>query len=144
MSPMVDIYLYAAARVQLLQSVVKPALERWAIVISDRCFASSLAIQWVAQGMWLQRVWEVNQHAIWDVFPDKILFMDLDVDVWLSRTFDSAGDKFEKRKAEFSHKIYDWYQQLFDFAPTKKLMKRVDASGSVDQVFANILGEIDL
>jgi len=139
MSPLTDIYLYASARAQLLESVVRPALERWAIVISDRSFCSSLTIQWVAQGMWMDRVWEVNKEAVKETMPDMILFMDLDVDEWISRTFDGDGDKFEKRKAEFSHKIYEGCEMLFDFAPTKDLMRRVDASGSVEEVFERVV-----
>ncbi len=142
MSPLTDIYLYASARAQLLESLVRPALERWAIVISDRCFCSSLAIQWVAQGMGMDRVREINQQAVRDTMPDVILFMDLDVDEWLARTFDGDGDKFEKRKAAFSHKIYEWYEMLFGFWPTADLIRRVDASGSVEEVFSNVLSVI--
>ena len=143
MSPLTDIYLYASARAQLLESLVRPALARWAIVISDRSFCSSLTIQWVAQGMWFERVWEINKQAVRDTMPDMILFMDLDVDIGLSRTFDGEGDKFEKRKAEFSHKIYEWCQMLFDFEHTKDLMRRVDASGSVEEVFERVKGVIE-
>lgn len=143
MSPLTDIYLYASARAQLLESIVRPALQGWAIVISDRSFCSSLTIQWVAQGMGMERVREINKEAVKNTMPDMILFMDLDVDTWLARTFDGEGDKFEKRKAEFSHKIYEGCEMLFDFPPTKDLMRRVDASGSVEEVFENILQEIE-
>jgi dTMP kinase len=87
----------------------------------------------------MERVREINKQAVRDTMPDMILFMDLDVDVWLSRTFDGEWDKFEKRKAEFSHKIYEGCEMLFDFPPTKDLMRRVDASGNVEEVFAHIL-----
>lgn len=142
MSPLTDIYLYASARAQLLESIVRPAIQRWAIVISDRSFCSSLTIQWVAQGMGMQRVRDINKEAVKNTMPDMILFMDLDVDTWLSRTFDGEGDKFEKRKAEFSHKIYEGCELLFDFPPTKDLMRRVDASGSVEEVFENVLAKV--
>lgn len=142
MYPLTDIYLYASARAQLIESLVKPALQRGAIVISDRNFCSSLAIQGIAQGMWLEKVWEVNKEAVKGVMPNLILFFDLDVDTGLQRIFDADGDKREKRKAAFSHKIYAWYQLLFDFAPTKDLMQRVDASGSVDEVFEHMIQKI--
>jgi dTMP kinase len=45
MHPLTNAYLYAAARAQTLQTVVKPALERGDIIISDRCFLSSCVIQ---------------------------------------------------------------------------------------------------
>ncbi len=138
MDPLTDIYLYASARAQLLMSVVKPALERWAIVVSDRCFCSSLAIQWVAQWASLELVREVNRPLLTWCFPDLVLFLDLDVDVWLQRIFDADGDKFEKRAASFSHKIYKWYEMLFDFAPTRSCFSRIDASWWSDQVHERI------
>ena len=51
MQPLTDVYLYAAARAQLLGSLIKPALERGAWVVSDRNVCSSLAYQGWAQGM---------------------------------------------------------------------------------------------
>ena len=144
MSPLTDIYLYASARAQLLDTVVRPALGRGAIVISDRSFASSLTIQWVAQGLGMQRVRDINAWAVQDTFPDMILFLDLDVDIWLSRTFDGDGDKFEKKKAAFSHKIYEGCQQLFEFNITKKLMRRVDASGSIQEVHGKIVEALNI
>jgi dTMP kinase len=45
MHPLADVYLYAAARAQSLHTLVQPALERGAIVISDRSFITSLAYQ---------------------------------------------------------------------------------------------------
>lgn len=144
MSPLTDIYLYASARAQLLDTVVRPALDRGAIVISDRSFASSLTIQWVAQGLGMKRVWDINAGAVQDTLPDVILFLDLDVDIWLSRTYDSSWDKWEKRKAEFSYKIYEGCQQLFDFTITKKLMRRVDASGSIQEVHDKIIEALDI
>jgi dTMP kinase len=45
MHPLTNAYLYAAARAQTLQTIVKPAIERGDIVISDRCFVSSCVIQ---------------------------------------------------------------------------------------------------
>ncbi len=139
MNPLTDIYLYASARAQLLESKVRPALKNWAIVVSDRSFCSSLTIQWVAQWMWMERVWEINKEAVKNTMPDIILFLDLDVDIGLGRTFDADGDKFEKEKAEFSYKIYEWCEMLFSFPATKKLMRKVDASWSIDEVFQRII-----
>jgi len=41
-------------------------------------------------------VLRINEEAIKNIFPDSIFYMDIDVDVALSRTFDTAGDKWEK------------------------------------------------
>lgn len=143
MHPLTDAYLYASARAQLLHNLVKPTLERGGIVIADRSFWSSLAYQWWAQGLGMDRVREINKHAVQDVLPDAIIFMDFDIEAWLRRTFDAEGDKREKQNIDFFEKVYDGYEQLFSFPPTQKLMQRVDASGSIEEVFERILNCIN-
>ncbi len=81
---------------QTLQTVVKPARERWAIVISDRSFLSSCAIQGEAQWLGIDTILQVNSEAIDWILPDIILYLDIDIDLALGRTSDIYGDKFEK------------------------------------------------
>ncbi len=45
----------------------------------------------------MDRVWEINKHAVQDVLPDMILFMDFDIEAGLKRTFDAKGDKRERQ-----------------------------------------------
>lgn len=138
MKPITDAYLYASARAQLIHWRINPALEIWKIVLSDRCVASSLAIQWVAQWYGIQNVWEINSSAVSTCLPNMIIFLDLPVEEWLARTFDADGDKWESRPTQFSHKIYEWYEQLFSFAPLQNCMVRVDASWTVEEVFIRL------
>lgn len=90
MSPICNAYLYAAARAQLLDAVVQPALAAGKIVVSDRSFATSLAYQGEAQGLGIDRVLAINIEAIKAVIPDKIVYMNIPVEISLARTFDSA------------------------------------------------------
>lgn len=90
MHPLTNAYLYAAARAQTLQTVVFPALEKGDIVVSDRSFLSSLAYQGEAQGLGFDTVLSVNREAITHILPDIVFFMDIDIDMALSRVFDTA------------------------------------------------------
>ncbi len=120
MHPLTDAYLYASARAQLLHGHIKPLLDEGAIVVSDRNVASSLAYQWYTQGLGLDTVRDINRQAVGDLLPDAILFMDLDVEVGLGRTFDADGDKREKKKADFFVRVAEGYRamsQMDDFAP---------------------------
>lgn len=107
MQPLTDVYLYAAARAQLLGALVKPALERGAWVVSDRNVCSSLAYQGWAQGIGMETVRRINSDAVLNVMPTKILFFDLPVEVGLARTFDQEGDKWEKLDKSFFEKVYE-------------------------------------
>lgn len=138
MQPITDAYLYASARAQLIHGLINPSLEKWSIVISDRCVVSSLTIQWVAQDYWMQRVRDINEVAVCDSLPDIIIFLDLPVKEWILRTFDEQWDKRERKPIEFSKKIYSWYEKCFSFKPIQDRMKRVDASWTVEEVFERL------
>jgi dTMP kinase len=111
MHPLTNAYLYAAARAQSLHTVVKPALESGKIVVSDRSFLTSVAYQGVAQGLGIETVLSVNHDAIRDVLPDMVIYMDMPIDIALARTFDAAGDKWEKMGRSFFEKIIEGYEK---------------------------------
>lgn len=136
--PLTDVYLYAAARAQLLGAVVKPALERGAWVISDRNVCSSLAYQGRSQGVGLERVWEVNAAAVEEVLPTQILFFDLPVEIGMQRTFDALGDKRELQGKEFFDRAYAWYQQIPEQTPLADVYHAVDVSWTQQAVLEKL------
>jgi dTMP kinase len=139
MHPMTNAYLYAAARAQTLQTIVKPALERGDIVISDRSFLSSCTIQWEAQWLGIDTVLEINTPAISTVIPEKIIYLDIDVELALSRTFDHEGDKFEREGKDFYESIVRGYEKCMNYEIVNNRMIRIDANGSEEEVFERIL-----
>ena len=88
MHPLTNAYLFAAARAQTLETIVKPALENGDIVISDRSFLSSCAIQGEAQALGIEKILEINLPIVNDVLPDLVLYLDIDIDLALSRISD--------------------------------------------------------
>lgn len=144
MHPLTNAYLYAAARAQTLHTVVVPALSAGNIVVSDRCFLSSCAIQWEAQWIGINRVLWINKEAVWKVLPDIILYLDIDIDTALSRTSDLSWDKFERESKEFYQKIVGWYEKCAKWKKLAWLFHRIDANASEDEVFARILRQLDL
>lgn len=107
MHPLTNAYLYAAARAQMLQGVVRPLLDRGESIVSDRCVVSSLVIQGVAQGLGIDRVLRLNTEAIDMLLPDIIFYLDIDIDLALSRTFDHGGDKFERSGRDFYARVIE-------------------------------------
>ena len=138
MHPMTNAYLYAAARAQTLHNIVKPALESGKIVISDRSFLSSCAIQWEAQWLGINTVLRINKSAVGKIFPDLVFYLDIDVDVSLSRTFDSSGDKFEREWRQFYEAIVRGYEKCEKWNKLKNRFIRIDASGNEDEIFERI------
>src|SRR5690348_8380815 len=69
--PWAEATLFAAARAQLVDEVIAPALERGADVVCDRYLDSSLAYQGIARDLGLDRVLELNLHALRGLLPDR-------------------------------------------------------------------------
>lgn len=142
MHPLTNAYLYAAARAQTLQTIVYPVLEKGDIVISDRSFLSSCAIQWEAQWLGINTVLWVNKSAVWKVLPDKIVYLDIDIDLALSRIFDESGDKFEKEGKDFYTKIIRWYKKLEKWNKLKDRWINIDANRDMDSIFQDIISHL--
>lgn len=147
MNPICDAYLYASARAQSLRSVVKPVLDRNGIVVSDRCFVTSIAIQGYAQGLGYEKVLEVNKIAVENLWPDKIIYISLDIEKSIKRAFDAENDKFESEKIDFLKRMSQGYDEI---AKQQEFIDRwvnIDGDGTIDEVFKRItdaLGKSDL
>ena len=138
MHPLTNAYLYAAARAQTLHTVVRPALEAGKIVVSDRSFLSSCAYQGEAQWLGINTILSINHEAIQGIIPDQVIYMDIDVETSLSRTFDAVGDKWEKMGKSFFESIVRGYTQCSQLDMMKDRFFRIDATGSPDEIFERI------
>ncbi len=141
MHPLTNTYLYAAARAQTLHTVVKPALERGAIVVSDRSFLSSCAYQWEAQWLGIETILSVNKDAIEGILPDMVFYMDIDVEVSLARTFDTAWDKWEKMGKDFFVSIKRGYDKCEKLEIMKNRFIRIDANRNKEEILEDILSK---
>ncbi len=144
MHPLTNAYLYAAARAQTLETIVKPALEAGKIVISDRSFLSSCVIQGEAQSLGMERVLEINLPIVRNTLPDTVLYLEVDIDTALSRTFDDAWDKFEKEGRDFYEAITRGYEKCKTLDIIKNRLITIDANGDEDDVFGRIISHIKL
>ena len=78
--------------------------------------------------------------------PDAVIYLDLDVFAGMSRTFDAAGDKFEKFPPEFFARCRDGYAFLAQHERFRDRWRTIDARGSREEVFSRILatGIVDI
>jgi dTMP kinase len=140
MMPECEAYLYAASRAQSLRTVVKPALERGAIVISDRSFLTSAAYQGHARGLGIEKILEINKAAA-EIIPDIIFYIDMEPAEGLRRSFDKSGDKFEKEDVEFFRKVEAGYKEL---SKRYKQWVNIDGNGSIEKVHRRIAEKLRL
>ena len=104
-----ELLLFLAARAELVESVIEPALRAGTIVISDRYTASTVAYQGHGRGLDLALIQELNLVASKGLTPDLTVLLDLPVSVALVRRGDRVADTFESAPAEFHHRVRDGY-----------------------------------
>ncbi|HEY8393718.1 MAG TPA: dTMP kinase [Thermaerobacter sp.] len=109
--PVAEVYLFAAARAQLVASVILPALRAGETVIADRYVDSSLAYQGYGLGIDPAQVWAVNRWATRGLVPDLTLLFDCAPEV-ARRRHARPTDRIEGRDEAFHHRVRAGYLEL--------------------------------
>jgi dTMP kinase len=117
-SPWAEAALFAAARAELVDRVIQPALEQGAVVICDRYLDSSLAYQGIARGLGLERVLELNLHAVRGLLPDRTFLLLIDPRESARRVGD-AGDRIEREDDDFRARVDAAYRELAETFPQR-------------------------
>src|SRR5215207_7747180 len=133
--PRAEALLFAAARAELVEAVIRPALERGAVVLCDRYLDSSLAYQGGARGLGLGPVTDVNRFATGGLLPDLVVLLDLDPASGLRRRARDP-DRIEAQDLEFHRRVRDAFRDLAAADP--KRFAVVDASAPVPEVAAQV------
>lgn len=132
MDPVCEQYLYAASRAQTLRTIVKPVLDKGGIVVSDRSVFTSLAFQGYGRELGVKTVVDINRVAVGDMWPDVMIFLDVDLDVAMARAKDKRGDKFEAMDKKFFVQVQRGYQEIAK--KYRRMIKVVDGGGTVADV----------
>jgi dTMP kinase len=118
MSAWAEAALFAAARAELVDQVIAPALERGADVICDRYLDSSLAYQGIARGLGVTEVLELNQRVVRGVMPDRTFVLLVDIDE-SERRVGTAPDRIEGAGSEFRRRVDQAYRELAEHFPER-------------------------
>jgi dTMP kinase len=109
MSPWAEAALFAAARAELVDRVIGPALYAGQDVVSDRYVDSSLAYQGFARDLGLEEVYELNRVATRGLLPDVTFVLEIDSDTSAERVGQSP-DRIEREGREFRQRVADGYR----------------------------------
>ena len=131
--------LFAAARAELVDRVIAPALERGAVVVCDRYIDSSLAYQGIARGLGVDRILELNLHATRGVLPDKTFLLLIDPEE-AARRRGGARDRIEREGEEFRARVDGAYRQLAELFPRRVIP--IDATASPTDTADLIHGQL--
>ncbi len=125
MSPHAEALMYAADRAEHVASVIAPALDRGAIVITDRYVDSSLAYQGAGRKLQVQDIAAFNWWATGGRTPDLTILLDMDPVAGLQRRVRSA-DRLEAEPAEFHHRVRAGFRELAAAEPERYLVLDAD------------------
>jgi len=130
--------LFAAARAELVNEVIRPALADGLVVISDRYLDSSLAYQGAARGLGVQEVERVNGFATRGLQPDLTLLLELDLAAAAARG--AEDDRFEREGVELQRSVAGAYVDLAEANPQR--WRRIDAGRDPEAVHADVLAAV--
>jgi dTMP kinase len=138
-APWAEAALFAAARAQLVDEVVRPALARGADVVCDRFLDSSLAYQGIARGLGVDAVLELNRIATGGLLPDRTFVLLLPAPEAIGRSR-GRPDRIEREGAAFLARVGDAYRELASRYPERIVC--LDASPPAEAVARTVRAEL--
>lgn len=142
MDPHAEALLFAAARGEHVARVIRPALQRGAIVVCDRFIDSSIAYQGVARGLGIERVRELSLWATDGLLPDLTIVLDIDPVVGLGRV--TSPDRLESESVAYHQQVRRAFLDLAAAEPDRYLVLDAGATPRdiADRVWQRVAGEL--
>ncbi|HEX5511691.1 MAG TPA: dTMP kinase [Actinomycetales bacterium] len=145
LAPRAEALLFAADRAHHVEQVVRPALERGAIVVTDRYVDSSIAYQGAGRNLDPDEIAQLSRWATQGVVPDLTVLLDVDPRLARGRRHSSterAGDdRVESESEEFHQRVRDRFMDLARRHPRRYLV--LDAGQPVEAIQAEIRQRLD-
>ena len=137
-APRSEALLYAADRAHHVFSLIRPALERGEVVITDRYFDSSIAYQGAGRVLSSSEVARINRWATESLFPTLTIILDQPAEIGLSRI--KNADRLESESIEFHNRVRQEYLQLAGMDPERYLV--IDAQRPIIEIHQEITSRI--
>ncbi|MBR3873370.1 MAG: dTMP kinase [Clostridia bacterium] len=133
--------LYAASRAQHVHQVIRPAVERGALVLCDRFVDSSVAYQGGGRELGVKTIQQINQPAVDGMLPDATLYLAIDHrDALRRRLAASEPDRLELAAVEFHGRVQRAYEELI--AQDEARFVVVDASRDIQTIAEDALNKV--
>lgn len=148
MAAMTELLLMFASRAQAVAEIIRPALERGDVVVSDRFTDSTLAYQGEGRRIGFDTVLAAHKLALGDLLPDLTICMTIDVETGLGRAHkrnsSSNGQvneaRLDRQSLEFHHRVAEAYRKIARLEPER--FRLVAGDGEPDVVAERVWREI--
>jgi dTMP kinase len=145
LTPRAELMLFLAARAELTEAVIKPALAAGRTVICDRFMDSTVAYQGAARGLGTELVATLNAIAVDGCAPDRTVLLRLETGIAAGRGEERGGygaDRFEREGDDFQSVIAGAFDALAAAEPERFVV--IDAAGGAGEVHARVLAALAL
>lgn len=133
LTPVTELLLYAAARAQHVDELIRPALASGAVVLSDRFADSTTAYQGAGRNLDRSVIEQLHRTATREVWPDLTLLLDLPVDLGLRRARQLGElDRIEAEPLSFHEAVREEFLRIAEQDPGR--VKRIDATQNPEAV----------
>lgn len=140
LEPLAELLLFCAARADLTERVIRPALEAGRDVVSDRFSDSSVAYQGSARGLGVGEAISLCDTATDGLWPDLTVLLRVDPEVGLGRA--DGEDRFEAEGLELQRAVAKAYEEIAKIAADRFAV--VDASGTVEEVHERVMEAVEV
>ena len=137
-SPRAEALLYAADRAHHVFSLIRPALDRGDIVITDRYFDSSIAYQGAGRVLQPNEVARISRWATESLFPTLTIIIDMPAEVGLGRL--KSRDRLEAEPLAFHERVRNEFLQIAAMDPERYLI--VDGLQDIDDIHEQIISRV--
>ncbi len=137
-SPRAEALLYAADRAHHVYSVIRPALDRGEVVISDRYFDSSAAYQGAGRVLNPTEVARISRWATESLYPTLTILIDLPAEIGLGRL--QSRDRLEAESNDFHERVRQEFLQIAMLDPERYFV--VDGTQSVEEIHTQITARV--
>lgn len=142
MNEWAEIFLYSAARVQLVSERIIPLLQEGQIVIADRYVDSTTAYQGYGRQLDLKIVDTINHAATFGLLPGITFYLELSPEESIKRMSSSerSADRLETAGIEFFSRVFNGYRKIAELNPQRYCM--IDGTESIESIHKKIIKEV--
>lgn len=134
-----EMLLYMASRAQLVEEVVRPAIEAGRVVVADRFLLANVVYQGYAGGLPVEDLWRVGRSATGGLLPDLTLVLDLPPERAEARV-GLPRDRMEDRGGDFRERVRAGFHEALKTYPAPSVV--IDATADPETVAALIQNEV--
>ena len=141
-SDLAELFLFEACRAQIVKEIIRPALDRGSIVISDRFSDATFSYQGYGGRVDPKAIKTLDRVATTGIVPDLTILLDIDTLEGLRRARKKGIDRMEKKDISYHNRVRSGYLKLSKQHPGR--IRRVEVSGQIPEVQAKIRHEVKI